>query len=372
MKAHYINLVYVVLSCLLNPGGNGSPPPGNFPVAALDGIKLPAQKNDLFDTDKVLEISLAGKLKDLLNDRSENPKSYPFILFYNIAGSSQVELPVEIRTRGHFRRIKGNCEYPPLLIQFPKKNTQRTSIFREQAKLKLVMPCRGDEYIVREWLVYKLYNLITPVSFKARLVRVQLVDAGNKKQPAPFYGILLEEEKQMAKRNSLVPVERKLQPQKTNQEAFLTMAVFQYLVGNTDWSVQYLQNIKLIARDSTATPITVPYDFDHAGIVDCPYAQPPELLNMVSVRERRYRGYCVQNLKQFEPVIEHYNRLKKDIYNLYSGCELLDPKYIKFSRLYLDEFYKTINNGKEWKRDFAYPCNPKGTGNVIIKGLKTN
>jgi hypothetical protein len=234
------------------------------------------------------------------------------------------------------------------------------------------MPCRGDEYIVREWLVYKLYNLVTPASFRARLVRVRMQDAGNKKEPPPFYGILLEEEKQMAKRNSFIPVEKKLQPQKTQQEAFLTMAVFQYLVGNTDWSVQYLQNIKLIAKDSTATPITVPYDFDHAGIVDCPYAQPPELLNMVSVRERRYRGYCVQNMEQFEPVIAHYNRLKKDIYNLYSGCELLHPKYIKFSRLYLDEFYKTINNGKEWKRAFAYPCDPKGTGNVVIKGLKSN
>jgi hypothetical protein len=80
----------------------------------------------------------------------------------------------------------------------------------------------------------------------------------------------------------------------------------------------------------------------------------------------------VQNQALFEPVIAHYNRLKKDIYSLFSGCELLDAKYIKSTRLYLDEFYETINNAKEWKKEFAYPCDPKGTGNVVIKGLKTN
>jgi hypothetical protein len=167
-------------------------------------------------------------------------------------------------------------------------------------------------------------------------------------------------------------VERKLQPKQTNPDAFLSMALFQYLVGNTDWSVQYLQNIKLIARDSGTAPYPVPYDFDHAGIVGTSYALPAEELKMISVRQRRYRGYCVQNQALFEPVIAHFNRLKKDIYKLYSDCELLDAKYIKSTRLYLDEFYETINNAKEWKKEFAYPCDPKGTGNVVIKGLKTN
>ncbi len=232
------------------------------------------------------------------------------------------------------------------------------------------MPCRGDEYIVREWLLYRIYNLVTPLSFRTRLVKVQLEDGLAKKQPAPFYGILLEEEKQMAKRNACVPVIKRMPPQKTQPEAFLTLAVFQYLVGNTDWSVQYLQNIKLIAKDSVATPLPVPYDFDHAGMVDCPYALPPELLNMVSVRERRYRGYCVNNKQLYEPVIAHYNRLKKDIYSLYNDCDLLETKYKKWVKQYLDEFYATINHDKAWKREFDYPCNPKGTGNVVIKGLK--
>jgi hypothetical protein len=232
------------------------------------------------------------------------------------------------------------------------------------------MPCADDNYLVREWLVYKIYNLVTPLSFRARLVRVTLADSKSKKERGPFYGILIEEEAQMATRNKMITVKRKVKPQHTQSDAFLRLAVFEYLIGNTDWSVQFLQNTKLLAADSTTIPIAVPYDFDHAGIVDAPYAGPPTELNLHSVRERRYRGYCMKDMAVFEPVIADYNRLKNDIYGIYTGCALLEPKYLKTTLRYLDAFYETINNPKSWKKEFAYPCDPSGTGNVIIKGLK--
>jgi len=185
-----------------------------------------------------------------------------------------------------------------------------------------------------------------------------------------MYGILLEEEKQMAKRNGLVTINRKLRPEQTESDAFLNMAVFEYLIGNTDWSIQYLQNIKLVATDSMTIPTTVPYDFDHAGIVNTPYAKPAEELEMSSVRERRYRGYCITDMKRFDKTIELYNNLKKNIYSVYTDCPLLDPKYVKSTVKYLDDFYSTINNPAAVKREFGYPCDKNGTGNVVIKGLK--
>ncbi len=325
----------------------------------------------LFETDDPLPFTLKGNLRPLLNDRyDEVPKNYPLTLSYIKEDSSEVSLPVEVKTRGHFRRLKENCSYPPLLIQFAPEGPHLNSIFREQKKVKLVMPCKDDDYIVKEWLVYKIYNLLSPKSFRARLVKVILADDKNKKAPAPFYGILLEEEKQMAKRNQLVSFDRKIVPEQTEQDAFLTMAVFQYLIGNTDWSIQYQQNIKFLGKDSNAVPITVPYDFDHAGIVSAPYAHPAEELQMQSVRERRYRGYCIQDIKAYDGVIEQFNRLKNDIYNLYSNCTLLDAKYIKSTLQYFDDFYATINNPKALKKAFMYPCDPNGTGNVVIKGLK--
>jgi len=344
-------------------------------LVAQTGQSAPVNKTTsiekgLFDSDEVFTITLRGNTKDLLKDRTADPKYFPMELIWTKEDSTQLVMPVQVRTRGYFRRMKENCSYPPLLIEFPKDGAQSTSIFSEQKKLKLVMPCRGEDYVVREWLTYKLYNIVTPNSFRARLVKVILDEASKGKATEPFYGILLEEEKQMAKRNKMVAVDPKIKPEQTKTEEFLVMAVFQYLIGNTDWSVQYLQNIKLIAPDSLSTPITVPYDFDHAGIVNAPYAQPAEELQMSSVRQRRYRGYCMPSFNSFETIIAKFNSLKSDIYKLYSSCTLVDAKYIKSTTQFLDDFYKAINNPKTWQRDFAYPCDPNGTGNVVIRGLK--
>ena len=324
----------------------------------------------LFDSDEILSITLKGNIRELLNDRADKPASHPVTLYYRDKDSNEVNIPVQMKTRGHFRKLKENCKYPPLQISFPADVDRLSVVFKGQTKLKLVMPCTGDDYVVREWLVYKIYNLLTPQSFKARLVRITLQDIKSKKQQGPFYGFLIENEKHMAERNKATVVEQKLRPEATKQDVFLTMAVFQYLIGNTDWSVQYLQNIKLLKTGSSAQLITVPYDFDHSGIVNAPYAQPAEELMMKSVQERRYRGYCIKDMKLFEKPIALFYRSKSDIYNLYTKSNLLDEKYIKSITKYLDEFYATINDPKSWQKDFAYPCDKNGTGNVVIKGLK--
>jgi hypothetical protein len=325
---------------------------------------------ELFNSDEVFQITLKGNVRNLINDRTDKPKGFPFVLSFPDKDNNEINIPVQLKTRGHFRRLKENCSYPPVLIEFIKDGVQKQTIFSDQKKLKLVMPCMGDEFVIREWLVYKLYNLVTPKSFKARLVKVKLEDDKNKKPGTSFYGILIEEEKQMAKRNKMVSVNKKLQPKQIETNNFLSMTVFQYMIGNTDWSIQYLQNIKLLAKDSVAVPISVPYDFDHAGIVNTPYAKPAEELLMSSIRQRRYRGYCIQDMKVFDAVLAHYNQLKNDFYKLYTGCTLLDQKYLKSTIQYLDDFYSIINNPKAWQKEFAYPCDKNGTGNVVIKGLK--
>ena len=366
MKVHLPGRFFIAFNCLffLLLINKASPQA----VSPVSEKKKPASEKKLFAVDEVLSITLRGNMRELLNDRTETPKDFPLILSYFNKDKTEIFMPVQVKTRGHFRRLKENCSYPPLLIQFPKEGTHLSSVFRDQKKMKLVMPCRQDEYVIREWLVYKLYNLVTPQSFKARLVLVTLEDTKNRKPSAPFYGVLLEEEKQMAKRNKLVAVTRTLRPERTQREAFLRMAVFEYLIGNTDWSVPFLHNIKLLAKDSLAVPVTVPYDFDHSGIVNSPYAKPAEQLQMSSVRQRRYRGYCVPDMKVFEDVIEYYNSLEKDIYCLYGDCTLLDEKYRKSTFKYLDEFYTTINNPKSWQKEFGYPCS--NAQNIVIRGLK--
>jgi hypothetical protein len=343
-----------------------------FPLAALLYLSplVASSQSKLFEDDQILQIQITGTIRSVLDDRGDKPSNHPMVLSYKGADSIEQKIPVQIKTRGHFRKDKGNCFYPPLLISFPGKDTISSTIFSEQKKLKLVMPCKDDDYVIREWLVYKIYNLVTPKSFRARLVKVQLNDPQKKKQAAPFIGFILEEEKQMATRNQeTLFVKKLLRPQQTDMNMFLTMCVFEYMIGNTDWSVEYLQNIKLLVTNTASVPVTVPYDFDHAGIVDANYALPAEELNLASIRVRRYRGYCILDMSRFDQAISQFNSLKNNIYALYNNNPLLDPKYIKSTLGWLDDFYKTINDPKLLKREFGYPCDPNGTGNVIIKGL---
>ncbi len=324
----------------------------------------------LFQSDSLLSITLRGNLRDLLNDRTDTPTAFPLQLSYVKDDKSETSIPVNVKTRGHFRRQRENCIYPPLLLQFPKGEAYQSSTFRDQKKLKLVMPCRQEEYVIREWLVYKIYNLITPFSFKARLVKVTLQDNRNKKPGATLYGILLEEENQMAKRNKSIALTRQLRPEHLQADLFLKTAVFQYLIGNTDWSVQFMHNIKLVAKDSLAVPVAVPYDFDHAGIVGSSYAHPAELLKIASVRQRLYRGHCLPDMNEFMPVVADFLDLQRDIYRLYEECSLLEPKYVKSTVKYLDEFYATLNDQKLWQKAFSNPCFILGGKNVVIQGLK--
>lgn len=348
-----------------------------FQIVGLYFLLLPfwgySQSSELFGSDELLEITLNGDVTGLMKDRGEDPKYHLFKLSYKDATNRSVEIPLQIKVRGHFRKLKQNCNYPPLLLNFSGEST-KGSIFSEQDKVKLVTPCKDEKYVVREYLVYKMYNLITPKSFKARLVKFNFESTDPKaKDMEPLYGILLEEEDQMAKRNNAVSLETQLiKPQQTQREDFLNMAVFEYLIGNTDWSVQYRQNVKLIAKDSTSITSTVPYDFDHAGIIAAPYAHPAPELELGSTRERRYRGYCINDMKQFDGVLSIYNQNKEDLYKVYTENSLLEESYKKSTLKYLDEFYKTINDPKSLKSEFQYPCQSDGTGNVVIQGLKKN
>ena len=324
----------------------------------------------LFSSEDVLNVRLSGNVRELVKDRKDDSQYKPFRLSYQQKDSTWISVSIEVKTRGHFRKTQGGCEYPPMLLNFSKEKNSQNSLFNSQSKLKLVTPCRDDKYVVREYLVYKLSNLITPRSFGARLVKVIYDDTVSGKKSLPLYGILLEEEDQMAKRNHTTLVEKKsVKPQQTQTDDFLNVAVFNFLIGNTDWSVQYLQNIKLIAASPTDLPSAVSYDYDHAGIVGAPYAKPAEQLQLGSPRERRYRGYCMNDMGQFEKVFAHFNELKEKIYGVYTNSKLLDESYIKSTSKYLDEFYKTINDPKMAKTAFQYPCDPNGTGNVVIKGL---
>jgi hypothetical protein len=345
-----------------------------FLILMLSAWCLPriAAAQGLFDTDSILELRVSGNLKPLLNDRSETPADHPETIHW-IEGGVERSMGVVMRTRGHFRKTMGDCDFPPLLIQFRSSDTLAGSIFRAQHKTKLVVPCRDADYVVREWLVYRIHALLTPRGFKARLVRLTLSDTRTGKAPVTTYAMLLEEESQMASRNGMVSVSRDIAPENCDPDAFLQMALFEYFIGNTDWSVQYGQNVKLIAADSSALPVTVPYDFDQCGLVSAPYAHPAEELQLANVQTRRYRGYCIKDLSAFDSSIARLTRARGQINDLIMGCSSLSEKAKTQMVRFIDGFYTTMNDPKRRQRELSYPCDTRNPGvNVVIRGLRTN
>lgn len=331
---------------------------------SLKGTVVSADKRPLlFDDDKVVEFTLTADLRTLLKDRGKTPVTHAATLIYkNNLGADTI--PLTLKVRGNFRRSKSNCVFPPLLIDFPKKKTKNT-LFARQNKLKLITHCQVDEWVVREYLVYKLYNLLTDLSFRARLARVTYADSLGKRAPETHWGFLLEDDSDLAKRNGAkVSNLKQTTMGYADSLSMATVAVFEYMIGNTDWSVPYLHNIRLL-DNGQAGSLPVPYDFDYSGIIEATYAIPPEQLGIQSVRERVYRG-LVYPMSLFQRVFDKFNDVKPQVYALYQNDNRLNSGYIKRTLKYLDDFYTLINKPAAARLVFGQGAKD----GVVVKGLK--
>jgi hypothetical protein len=306
---------------------------------------------DLFGKKAVLQISIETNLNALLKDKEAKPAFHWAKLAYVNEQSEKIELPIRLKTRGNFRRTSGACHFPPLLVDFSLKKANNT-LFDNQIKLKLVTQCVREDLVFHEYLVYEIYNLLTDLSFKARLVEVTYVDSSNRRKPMTNYGFFIENETDVAKRNAVKNSSQiNLSMSMIDTINMATVSIFEYLIGNNDWSLSTLHNIKLFT-EAEKRFLPMPYDFDHAGIVEASYALPPPQLEIASVRERLYRGLDYPP-SVFQAVFDKFNTLKPQIYALYEGNPLLDSHYIKRTLKYFDAFYETINEPKAIKKYFT-------------------
>lgn len=200
-----------------------------------------------------------------------------------------------------------------------------------------------------------MYNLLSPKSFRVRLIKMNYEDTKGKKKQMSQFAFFIEDIKAMAKRNHCKEYTKtKLTTEQTNREQMTMVAVFQYMIGNTDWAVPVLHNIRLMypKNDSTVAPYAVPYDFDFAGLVNADYAIPsPDLPEIETVRQRLYRGFP-RSMGELQAVFAVYNEQKDKIYDLINKFDLLTQSNRKDMIGYLDDFYKTINNPNEIQKVF--------------------
>ncbi len=309
----------------------------------------------LFGSDTLIELSITTNIKELIKDTGEKSKYHHARLSYQL-GDSVVSMLVKLKTRGHYRKNKNVCSFPPLRIKFNKASSSYT-LFHNQGKLKIVGHCRNNssrfqQMVFQEYLIYKAYQILSPEGFRVRLARVTYKDSAQKVKKLEEYVFFIEDFEKMAKRNGKIPIYKdRIHQDNTIIYKVTRMAVFQFMVGNTDWGVPTLHNIKMIAKTPTSRPVPVPYDFDWASLVNAPYAIPNEKLNIESIHERLYRGYK-RTSEELEFILQEFRMKKNRFYSLYQDSDLLNEKEKKRVIEYFDEFYQIINSPKLVKRYF--------------------
>lgn len=166
-----------------------------------------------------------------------------------------------------------------------------------------------------------------------------------------------------------MPDELLIRMDATHNTAMARLALFQYMIGNTDWSVPYRHNIKLMYQESTIKPVPVPYDFDYTGIVMPPYAKPPAERGISSVRQRVFRGYTFPE-EVYAELVPFFNSRKTAIYQLYHNNVLLDKKYRNQTIRYLDDFYAILNNPRRFDKHIVRVGHQNEKRSVVVKGLE--
>jgi len=312
----------------------------------------------LFTPKKPLKITLEMDIKGVIKDNIQKDYHQASLISYQENGDSS-SYNIKVKVRGHTRSLPMLCKFPPLRLNFKKEQVKGT-IFSGLDKIKLVTHCDKGKYYnkygLREFLIYKMYNQLTENGFRVRLARITYLDSAKKMKPIERFGFLIEDENMMAKRNNFEIVERKLSHQDACDGYSINLfTVFQYMIGNTDWSIPNNHNIKIMANNSMLRPIPVPYDFDYSGVVNTRYAIPPEHLPIDDVRQRNFRGFCRED-SVYAKIFELFNQRQEQIYNVIKEFKYLNDKEINAIIKYLDEFYKTINDPKKARAKITNAC----------------
>lgn len=321
-----------------------------------------AQEPSLFADTAVLEVTLAFDRDDVTGDRSERPPWYPARLSYADGAGGPVALDLGVRTRGFYRLHYLDCDVPPLRLNVRRREASQT-LFAGQDRLKLVTHCEdgdpdAEQRVLLEHLVYRAYGLLTEASFRTRLVRVTYRDAAGRREDVTAFGFLIEDDDALAARLGGQVVDREgIHPDATDRAAVTRMSVFHYLIGNTDWTVSTLHNVRLVYRPNAvgtgASPlVAIPYDFDWAGVVDAPYATPDPQLRLRSVRQRRYLGFC-RSPAEIAAAVAELRTHRDAVLSVFRDDPRLDPNRAEDAADYLAEAFDQIeeDGGERLFRD---------------------
>lgn len=336
-----------------------------FVLFLVTCLQSPAQKRaaqntlPLFASHEIIHFSVKADFDVLINDVGDEREQHPAVLEYVDDGDT-IKLDVQIKTRGNFRRNPDNCPFPPLRFNFKKKQVEGT-LFEGVDKIKVVTHCRSNQkryqhYVLKEYLVYRAFNLVTDTSLRVRLARITYANSTPEMEDLESYAFFIEPDEVFEERFGAEESEQKyLFPDSTSYQHIGKVSFFQYMVGNTDWAVTTLHNIRLFSIYPDKPPYVIPYDFDWTGAVDAHYAIPLPRFGTESVTERIYRGQC-RPMEEFMELADFFNTKRDAIFDLVNTFPLLPRREKRKLERYYKDFYRIINNERRLSSEIMGSC----------------
>jgi len=276
-----------------------------------------------------------------------------------ISDDFQVTDSVLVKPRETIRRKI--CNLPPIWVKIGNSGI-RTDSLQNEFRMNMVLRCKNaaqyESYVLREYLVYKIYNITTPFSYRVRLVRLTIIDTGNGNEVTEDWAFLQEPDELMTLRlNGMMIKKDVLSINTVNPEVINSLSMFQYMIGNTDYSVTGQHNLKiLVSKEYGPTGfIPVPYDFDYSGLVNTDYAIPSETLGTTSVQERFYLGPC-RPKQVHEETIQKLAQFNDEIMVYIKDFEYLEDKEKVDMIEYLDSYFKESKESWFIDRKIAPTC----------------
>jgi len=324
-----------------------------FAVTDTQDVKV-----TLFDTDDIFEITLRFDIAKYKRLRSDT-MYLDAALTYFLNETDSVTKNIKVRARGNIRRT-AICDFPPLMLNFKMKDAEGTE-FAGINKLKIVPYCKMgyEQYILKEYLAYKLFNVLTDYSLKVRLFKITYINSLKDKKPITQFGFAIEPVDLLEKRTGTRELDYTGVTQRNLRQDMLDrVALFNYMIGNTDWSVPIKHNVILLT-DTKLTPVNenliVAYDFDYAGIVGADYAVPFETLPIKTVQERLYMAVC-RDESQFNEALMEFKEKKDEFYRVINTFPYITERNRKGMINYLDGFYYGIDKRNTLVRKLLNDC----------------
>lgn len=338
-----------------------------FPILfALSGSAAAAERAPLFQDETTLKAVLTAPISQAYAQRDQDVRIYfPGQWTYTNSDGESQRLDVSIRTRGNFRRKF--CTLPPLRLNF-KKSQVKGTLFKGQDKLKLVAPCQNgvvsQQNVLKEYLAYRIFEILTDRSFGTRLIRLSYIDSDDKKNSWTDLAFVIEDDADVAKRLKLDQL--RVAYNEFHQLDHPTTALvdlFQFLIGNSDYSVlkgpegdYCCHNTEMYVDEKAAdSRITIPFDFDMSGLVHAEYAAPPSHVPIKSVRHRYYRGLC-QPADVLDAAVAHVQSKREEIMTLIEETEELSTLSRTRTESYMRSYFEILDNKARVDREIVGRC----------------